>query len=119
MNLVADESVEGPIVARLRSDGHGVVYIAEMAPGLSDDDVLQEATSRGAILVTADKDFGDLVFRLGKANSGVLLIRLAGTPNDLKAQIVAQVMQDHAGALPGSFTVVSPAGVRIRGGHTP
>jgi hypothetical protein len=50
MKLVADESVDGPIVARLRADGHDVVYIAELSPGMSDDDVLLEASSRKAIL---------------------------------------------------------------------
>jgi len=62
MNLVADESVDGPIVERLRQDGHAVFYIAELDPGIDDDAVLDEANRSGALLITSDKDFGELVF---------------------------------------------------------
>mgnify|MGYP000511514352 CR=1 FL=1 len=37
MNFVADESVEGSIVAALRTDGHNVTYVAEFAPSITDD----------------------------------------------------------------------------------
>lgn len=114
MNLVADESVDRPIVERLRQDGHIVVYIAEMQPGLSDDSVLQEAHQGNALLLTSDKDFGELVFRLGRATCGVLLIRLAGLSASEKAITVANAVHDHAAELGGKFSVVSPASVRIR-----
>ena len=75
MNLFADESVDGPVVERLRQDRHDVVYVAELAPSITDDAVLREANGRGAVLVTADKDFGELVFRQGAIHSGVVLHR--------------------------------------------
>lgn len=59
MNLLADESVDRPIVERLRQDGHATLYVAELAPGVSDEDVLREANSRSALLLTEDKDFGE------------------------------------------------------------
>ena len=60
MNLLADESVEREIVERLRAEGHDVVYIAELAPSITDDEVLDEANARSALLVTGDKDFGEV-----------------------------------------------------------
>jgi predicted nuclease of predicted toxin-antitoxin system len=114
MNLVADESVDHPIVERLRQEGHDVVYVAELQPGISDDQVLQEANQRSALLVTADKDFGDLVFRMRRVNAGIVLIRLAGLSATAKADIVVAVLRDHATELAGAFSVVSPGGVRIR-----
>lgn len=59
MILLADESVDRPIVERLRLDGHDTTYVAEFAPSTSDDEVLQEANARSAILVTEDKDFDE------------------------------------------------------------
>ena len=59
MKLVADESVEGPTVERLRRDGHNLVYLAELEPGIGDPDVLSLARAHAAILLTADKDFGE------------------------------------------------------------
>ncbi|HEV8614832.1 MAG TPA: DUF5615 family PIN-like protein [Methylomirabilota bacterium] len=72
MNLFADESVEQPVVERLREDSHDVVYVAELAPSITDDEVLRSANDRSAVLVTADK-FGELVFRQGAIHSGVEL----------------------------------------------
>ena len=114
MNLLADESVDRPVVDRLRQDRHDVVYVAELAPSITDDEVLRDANTLGAVLVTADKDFGELVFRQGVIHSGVVLLRLAGLANATKAEIVAEVCRIRAQELIGSFTVISPGQVRIR-----
>lgn len=114
MNLFVDESVDRQIVERLRREGHEVLYVAEMEPGISDDIVLARANEKNALLVTADKDFGELVFRLGKVNAGVLLIRLAGLSFDKKAEIVSDALRDHGEEFPRAFTVVSPGMIRIR-----
>ena len=78
MNLVIDESVDNLIVEALRRDGHDVLYVSEFAPGINDDKVLDLANQSGALLVTEDKDFGELVFRNGRIHTGVVLIRLGG-----------------------------------------
>ena len=84
MNLLADEGVDRQIVERLRQDGHDVLYIAEMAPGISDDEILSRANALDTLLFTADKDFGELVYRQNLVHAGVLLIRLAGVPPEAK-----------------------------------
>ncbi|MDQ3698880.1 MAG: DUF5615 family PIN-like protein [Gemmatimonadota bacterium] len=114
MNLVADEGVDRGVVERLRQEGHDVVYVAELSPSIADEEVLQQANARSAVLLTADKDFGELVFRQGLVHSGVVLLRLAGLPNAAKAEIVAEVCRDRAAELLGAFSVVSPGQVRIR-----
>ena len=114
MNLLADESVDRQTVERLRQEGNDVLYIAEMEPGISDDVVLARANERNALLVTADKDFGELVFRQNLVNNGVVLLRLAGLSSETKAEIVADVLRDRAAELPQAFSVISPGMVRIR-----
>lgn len=99
---------------RLRQDGHDVLYVAELSPSITDEEVLQQANARSAVLLTADKDFGELVFRQGLVHSGVVLLRLAGLANTTKAEIVAEVCRDRAADLIGAFSVVSPGQVRIR-----
>lgn len=78
MNFLADEGVDFPGVHRLRSDGREVLYVAEMAPGVSDETVLAAANAKNALLLPSDKDFGELVYRLPRISAGVLLMRLAG-----------------------------------------
>ncbi len=114
MNLLADESVDRQIVERLRQEGHDVLYIAEMEPGLSDDVVLARANERNALLLTADKDFGELVFRQNLISSGVVLLRLAGLLPETKAGIVADVLRDRGAELLQTFSVISPGMVRVR-----
>ncbi len=114
MNLVADKGVDRPVVERLRQDGHDVVYVAELSPSIPDEDVLNEANARSAVLLTADKDFGELVFRQGLVHSGVILVRLAGLANATKAAIVAEVCRERTTELIEAFSVVSPGQIRIR-----
>ncbi len=114
MIILADESVDQPIVDRLRLEGHDVVAVAEAFPSIADNDVLEHANSRSAILLTADKDFGELVFRQNRVHGGVVLVRLFGMLAEIKAEIVADTLRNRAAELPGAFTVISPGIVRIR-----
>jgi len=115
MNLLADEGVERQIVERLRQDGHTVLYIAEMEPGVPDDVVLDRANEITALLLAADKDFGELVFRERRLSSGgVVLIRLAGLSAEGKAEIVSKVFAARGSEFAHAFSVISPGRVRIR-----
>jgi predicted nuclease of predicted toxin-antitoxin system len=114
LTFLCDEGVDRPIVDAIRSADHGVEYVAELEPGIDDASVLRRANDRGAILVTLDKDFGELVFRQGKVTAGVLLLRLAGLSASAKTRTVLAAIDAHGGEMSGSFTVVTPGKVRIR-----
>ena len=114
MNLVADEGVDRQIVDLLRKEGHDVVYVAELSPGIPDAEVLREANERRAVLLTTDKDFGDLVFRQRLVHSGVVLLRVSGLSATDKAELVAAVFKERATEVLGAFSVISPSQVRIR-----
>ena len=114
MNIVADESIDRQVVDVLREHDHVVRYVAEMAPGIPDDTVLEIATAENALLLTADKDFGDLVFRQHRLETGVVLIRLAGLSSAAKARIVVSAVEDHEVELQDAFTVISPGTIRVR-----
>lgn len=114
MTLVADENIDRGIVERLRRDGHAVDWIAELAPSVSDEEVLRRAADGGAVLVTEDKDFGELVYRRRLSHAGVLLVRLEGLDNAAKAEVVSRAVADNAAELPGAFAVVTPDSVRLR-----
>lgn len=114
MNFVADESVDQQVVERLREEGHAVRYIVETGPGASDEDVLEQAKHEGAILLTADKDFGEIVFRQRRVTEGVLFMRLAGQSQKRKAEIVASGIKRHGEELLRAFSVITPGGIRIR-----
>ena len=114
MKFLADENMDTAIVSRLRQERHEVWYVAEMNPGIPDDDVLAIANRENAILITADKDFGELVFRLRRLATGIILLRLAGLSISAKCDIVAVTIQEHESELYSAFTVVAPTSIRIR-----
>lgn len=114
MKFLADESGDRQIVARLRQAGHTVLYVAAMEPGMADEAVLDAANREQALLLTADKDFGELVYRQRRFARGIVLVRLVGLPPARKARVVLSVIGRHGSELPGSFTVVTPEAIRIR-----
>ncbi len=115
--IVADENIPAPVVEALRAAGHEVTYISEVAPTIDDDAVLALALGSGAVLVTADKDFGELVYLRRLATAGVVLLRLGDVPDEEQARIVTALLDGHQTELISAFTVVTPARVRIRPRH--
>jgi predicted nuclease of predicted toxin-antitoxin system len=114
MMLLADESVALGIIERLRADGHSVAAIREACPGVADTQVLGEADRAAAVLLTEDKDFGELVYRQGASHRGVVLIRLAGLGRDVRAALVSEALKAHGAEFVDAFSVITPSGVRIR-----
>ncbi|MBF8278004.1 MAG: hypothetical protein HW390_3077 [Candidatus Brocadiaceae bacterium] len=96
MNCLADESVDRQIVERLRQDGYLVWYVAEMEPGISDGNVLDLANRGGYLLITADKDFGELVFLQQRLMSGIILIRLTGLSPMNKIEEIVEAISNNA-----------------------
>lgn len=115
MRVFADESIDQQVVAELRLRGHEVVYVAEFEPGLDDESVLARSVAFGGVLLAADKDFGEMVFRQQRSPAGVLLVRLAGVKSRVKAAWVAEVIDKYGAALRGGFAVLSPGRLRLRG----
>lgn len=114
MKLVADESVEGPTVERLRGDGHLVLFIAETAPGIADYEVIAIARREKTLLLTADKDFGELVFRHGLPHYGILLIRSKDGDADVTAENVTAAVGEFGPELLDRFSVLAGRALRVR-----
>ncbi len=114
MKILADESVDFPLVIALLSLGYDIVYISESYPGISDELVLIKANSDNRILLTADKDFGELVYRLRKIHSGVILYRLNGWNIEQKTSLIVKVFSDHFHEFSGKFSVITKIHIRIR-----
>ena len=114
MKIVADESVEILIVQRLRDAGHIIFSIGEESPGIIDDEVLSIANEQNALLLTADKDFGLLVYQTRQDNKGVILYRLHGMTTEEKATLLVSVIGTYAASMLNMFTVITEDRVRIR-----
>ena len=114
MKLLADEGVDKPIVELLRSSGFDVHYVLETHPGGDDEQVLHLANDENRLLLTQDKDFGELVYRMKMVHNGIVLIRLGFSPAPEKARLVNFVLLEYGEKLLKAFTVIQPNAVRIR-----
>lgn len=114
MRFLVDESV-GPGVARaLEVRGHDALSVFDVARGALDADVLRRAHDEARILVTADKDFGDWVFRQGARHRGVVLIRLEDERPVAMIGALDRLLAEAAEEVPDAFVVVTDRGIRIR-----
>lgn len=114
MRILADENVPGAAVEMLRSAGHDVAWVSEGEPGTADTDILSRATEESRLLVTFDKDFGDLAFRARMPVAhGIVLFRLANMSKDTLPQFVADSLASHVES-EGHFSVISEHRIRVR-----
>jgi predicted nuclease of predicted toxin-antitoxin system len=111
---LADECVAASLVAVLRAGGHDVLYVAETDAGLSDTDVIALALREKRLLLTEDKDFGDLVFRRRSSVPGVVLMRIDSANPTLKTTRLAAAIERYGDGLFGRYTVLEEGRFRSR-----
>jgi predicted nuclease of predicted toxin-antitoxin system len=114
MRWLADECVSKGIVDRLRHAGHDVVYMAQIAASESDEAVLVRANEEQRLLLTEDKDFGELIFRGGMTLPGIVLLRIDSTRSGLKWLRLATALETMGDRLIGRYTVIDETRFRSR-----
>ncbi|HEX5442393.1 MAG TPA: DUF5615 family PIN-like protein [Pirellulales bacterium] len=114
MNFLADENIPARLVEWLRSLGNDVRFAAEEAPGEVDAVWLRQAEGEGRLLLTSDKDFGELVFRDRLNTHGVVLLRLKNLPVDQRLRRMEQTWSVVEANPAGCFIVITPQRVRVR-----
>ena len=114
MKLLADECVAGSTVRALREAGLDVVWIAEAAPSVTDHEVLSSTYASGRLLLTEDKDFGELTIRFGHQCHGVVLLALTDLATTERAARTVAAL-DALGDKPiGHFVVIEHTRIRRR-----
>jgi predicted nuclease of predicted toxin-antitoxin system len=114
MKLLADENVPAAAVAGLRAAGHDVVWIRTANPGVSDLEVIASASRQDRLILTFDKDFGELARQeVDHSPPGVILVRLPMRPPAEMAAYLAATLDSRSDWL-GHFSVLEPGRIRMR-----
>ena len=114
MRIIANENVMATVVGELRNRGHDVLWVKESMPKAADDVILARAQAEQRLVLTHDKDFGELAFRYGlPAECGVILIRLSGKGRQADIDQVLKVIESRNDWI-GHFSVASRGRVRMR-----
>jgi len=114
MKVVADESVEFEVINALRQNNISVYSIAELHAGIPDEEVLEIANEQACLLITEDKDFGELTYRLNKTSHGILLLRILNVFDEQKAAMVLKTLKTKHQQMLHSFSVLSNRKLRIK-----
>ena len=107
LKFIADVNLEKPIVDWLLESSYDVQWIPDYDCGMTDDELLYMAAAEKRILVTNDKDFGELTFRQKRLSSGIILFRLKGQSTQEKVRLAAILTAEYGERLSGHFTVVT------------
>ncbi|QEP41927.1 hypothetical protein D5085_01445 [Ectothiorhodospiraceae bacterium BW-2] len=103
MRWLLNENIPLTTIRELKAAGHDVLAIKEHSPGSRDEEVMALAHREQRVIVTFDRDYGELVFRYRLPQpAGVVYLRFA-----------PQTPQEPA-VLEGKFTTVDRTHIRQR-----
>jgi predicted nuclease of predicted toxin-antitoxin system len=113
MKFLADENCDFSVVRALRQAGHDVLAIAEEASAIEDSEVIKLSFSEKRILLTEDKDFGQLVHAYGQKAHAVVLVRYPVSLRKSLPRDIVRLAKLHGRKLTGCFVVVEPGRIRF------
>jgi predicted nuclease of predicted toxin-antitoxin system len=113
MRILANENFPGEAVKALRARGHDVFWARTDSPGSPDSEIVARAAFESRLLITFDKDFGELAFRRGLSSpSGIILFRIKARSPAHITQITVAVLEGRTDWA-GHFSVIEEGRVRM------
>ena len=114
LRFLIDVGVSKAVEEWLAHERYDVRAVHQINPHMSDREILQIAATEDRVVITMDKDFGELVYRLKRPHTGVLLIRMAEARGDEKLAAIQQILRNHSDKLHGRFCVYQNHRLRVR-----
>jgi predicted nuclease of predicted toxin-antitoxin system len=113
IRFIVDECT-GPLVAKwLLSKNYQVLSIYDNFKGIKDFEILRIAQEEKWVIITNDKDFGELVYKNNFQHHGIVLLRLIDERSSNKIDVLEKLIDNHFDELKGKFIVVTENSVRI------
>jgi predicted nuclease of predicted toxin-antitoxin system len=113
MRILANENFPGEAVQALRSRGHDVIWVRTDSPGSSDDAVSDRAVAENRLLITFDKDFGEMAFRRELSSpAGIVLFRVRASSPARVAQLAVAILESRTD-WSGHFSVIEEDRIRM------
>ena len=108
MRLLANENIPSPVIVSLRGIGHDVHAIAERTPGATDEQVLKIASTEQRVIMTFDRDYGELVYLRGlPVPPAIVFLRFVPRSPSEASLILRTLFSNHEESVLGHFVVVS------------
>lgn len=115
MKFLANENFPLPSIRVLRNAGFKVLSVSELSPGISDPEVIQQAISSNAIILTFDKDYGEIIFKHAFQNPpSVVFFRFKGETPESAGLLLVDLINQEKIYLDNIFTVIEKENIRQR-----
>lgn len=114
LKLLFDVGVSKKAEIYFRENGFDVFAVRDINPYLTDKDILELAVKEERLVITMDKDFGELVFNSKEVHSGVLLLRMEDAGWKQKINVLSEIFLNYSEDIKGSFSVYQDKKLRIR-----
>ncbi len=114
LKFLVDVGVGKKVEKWLTDNGYDIKCMRDINPKAGDSDILHLAVTEGRMVITIDKDFGELVYNSGKLHSGVLILRLENADGNQKVKVIKKILSEHSVRLRGRFCVFQGERLRIK-----
>jgi predicted nuclease of predicted toxin-antitoxin system len=113
VKFIADVNVEKPLIDYLNEIGYDVTWVADYDCEMLDKDLLRLSKRERRILLTNDKDFGELIYLQKSISAGVILFRVRGQRVEEKKRLIKKLIDQHGNKLSRHFIVITEKKIRI------
>lgn len=113
MRFLVDECTGPGVASWLVDHGHDVFSVYDQARGMRDEQIIRKALIEDWILVSNDKDFGEMVYRDGRLHRGVILLRLGDERTEMKIRVLSRLLDLYADKIADCFLVATETQVRF------
>ena len=113
IKFIADVNVEKAIVDYLLEEGYDVKWIPDYNREMLDEDLLELAKVEGRILITNDKDFGEIVFLQKSLSLGIILLRIKGQKVEVKLKLIKELFKNYRNKLLNNFVIITDKKLRF------
>ncbi len=113
LKFLVDECAGRKLYNSLKENGFDTEFVADKFLAADDSVILTYAEKENRVLITNDKDFGELLFRLNSPSSGVILLRLRADTSENRRKVVLHTISNFKDKLSSHLVVVNESKIRI------
>ncbi len=115
MKFLANENFPFPSIIFLRQAGYTILSVSELTPGISDYEVIDKAKAENLIILTFDKDYGEIIFKHSQKNPpAVVFFRFKGETPESAGHLLSDLVEKKSLNIEGKFTVIERESIRQR-----
>jgi predicted nuclease of predicted toxin-antitoxin system len=114
LKFLIDVGVGKKVELFLKEQGHDIKTVRTIDPQMPDEEIIRLASSEDRMIITMDKDFGELVYHSKMNHRGVLLLRLEDATGDEKQEVVANILAEYSAEIVNCFCVFQNDRLRIK-----